>query len=69
MNVLSDFIDRVERQFPASIENEELNALLTTIINQEEEIKKLKKEVETAKIKAVTKKSRVVVNETTLHNV
>jgi alpha-amylase len=45
MNVLSDFIDRVERQFPSGIENEELNALLTTILNQEEEIKKLKKEI------------------------
>ncbi|MGN0230685.1 MAG: glycoside hydrolase family 57 protein, partial [Muribaculaceae bacterium] len=31
MNVLSDFIVRVEEQYPLSIENEELNALLTTI--------------------------------------
>lgn len=46
MNVLSDFINRVQSQFPATIENEELNALLTTILNQEEEIRKLKKELE-----------------------
>lgn len=31
MNVLADFIVRVEEQFPLTIENEELNALLTTI--------------------------------------
>lgn len=46
MNVLSDFIVRVEEQYPLSIENEELNALLTTIRNQESEIETLNKEVE-----------------------
>jgi alpha-amylase len=45
MNVLSDFICRVKAQYPDEIENEELNALLTTILNQEEEIKRLKKDV------------------------
>lgn len=45
MNVLSDFIVRVEEQYPLSIENEELNALLTTIRNQEQEIETLNKEV------------------------
>ncbi len=45
MNVLSDFIVRVEEQYPLSIENEELNALLTTIRNQEREIDTLNKEV------------------------
>lgn len=45
MNVLSDFLVRVEEQFPASIENEELNALLTTIRNQAHEIEELNKEV------------------------
>lgn len=45
MNVLSDFIVRVEEQYPLSIENEELNALLTTIRNQEREIETLNKEV------------------------
>ncbi len=34
MNVLADFIVRVEEQYPMSIENEELSALLTTIRNQ-----------------------------------
>ncbi len=45
MNVLSDFITRVNAQFPTSIENEELNALLTTINNQENEIARLEKEL------------------------
>ncbi len=45
MNVLSDFIVRVEEQYPLSIENEELNALLTTIRNQASEIELLNKEV------------------------
>ena len=50
MNILSDFLQRVDEQYPTSIENEELNALLKTINNQgsrivelETEIKKLKK--------------------------
>ncbi len=46
MNVLSDFIVRVEEQYPLSIENEELNALITTIRNQATEIGDLKREVE-----------------------
>ena len=41
MNVLSDFMDRVNAQYPSSIENEELNALLKTISNQEKEIASL----------------------------
>lgn len=45
MNVLADFIVRVEEQYPLSIDNEELNALLTTIRNQESEIETLNKEV------------------------
>lgn len=45
MNVLADFIVRVEDQYPMEIENEELNALLTTIRNQEREISTLNKEV------------------------
>lgn len=44
MNVLADFIVRVEEQYPMSIENEELNALLTTIRNQSTEIETLTKE-------------------------
>ena len=49
MTVLSDFILRVEAQFPSSIENEELNSLLTTIQNQGDEITRLKKELEAAR--------------------
>jgi alpha-amylase len=45
MNALADFIVRVEDQYPMEIENEELNALLTTIRNQEREIAELNKEL------------------------
>ena len=45
MNVLSDFIVRVEEQYPLSIENEELNSLLTTIKNQSKEIEQLNREI------------------------
>lgn len=41
MNILSDFLQTVEEQYPTTIENEELNALLKTIRNQEEEIQQL----------------------------
>ncbi|MDD2436904.1 MAG: glycoside hydrolase family 57 protein [Massilibacteroides sp.] len=51
MNVLSDFIVRVTALFPASIENEELNSLLTTIRNQGLEIEQLRKELALAKKK------------------
>lgn len=47
MNVLSDFIERVKAQYPDSVENEELNALLLTINNQAIEIKKLQAELKT----------------------
>ena len=57
MNVLSDFIIRVNAEFPESIENEELNALLSTIKNQGEEIEQLQKELDKYKKKAnATKK-------------
>ncbi|MBO4814734.1 MAG: glycoside hydrolase family 57 protein [Muribaculaceae bacterium] len=46
MNVLSDFMIRVREQFPENIENEELNSLLLTIRNQENEIEQLNREVE-----------------------
>ena len=54
MNVLSDFIIRVESQFPESIDNEELNALLLTIRNQETEIEALNREVEMLRNNIVT---------------
>lgn len=47
MNVLGDFIVRVEEQYPLSIENEELNSLLLTIRNQATEIETLNREVAT----------------------
>ena len=50
MNVLSDFLQSVEEQYPTTIENEELNELLKTIRNQEEEIQELQ-----AKLKKVKK--------------
>lgn len=57
MNVLSDFIVRVNAEFPESIENEELNALLSTIKNQGEEIEHLQKELDKCKKKATKKKA------------
>lgn len=50
MNVLSDFIVRVEEQYPLSIENEELNSLLTTIRNQAREIEMLNKQINTLRL-------------------
>ncbi|MDR2119543.1 MAG: glycoside hydrolase family 57 protein [Tannerella sp.] len=46
MNVLSDFILRVEAQYPSSVDNEELHSLLTMIKNQSEEIEMLKRRLE-----------------------
>ncbi|HBX44356.1 glycoside hydrolase family 57 protein [Limibacterium fermenti] len=45
MNVLSDFIGRIKAQYPDTVDNEELNSLLTTIRNQEIEIKRLELEL------------------------
>lgn len=45
MNVLADFLVRVEEQYPENIDNEELNSLLLTIRNQSQEIEELNKEV------------------------
>ena len=56
MNVLSDFIGRVKAEFPETIENEELNSLLSTIKNQGEEIESLHKELDKLKKKSTTKK-------------
>ncbi|MDD6211322.1 MAG: glycoside hydrolase family 57 protein [Bacteroidales bacterium] len=61
MNVLSDFMERVEAQYPSSIENEELNALLATIRNQGLELEQMKKEVAMLRKKKApaTKKTQV----------
>jgi alpha-amylase len=45
MNILGDFMKRVESLYPVDMDNEELNSLLTTIKNQGEEIAGLEKEV------------------------
>ena len=45
MNVLADFMVRVNEQYPEEIGNEELNSLLLTIRNQSQEIETLNKEV------------------------
>ena len=45
MNVLADFLMRVEEEFPSQVDNEELNALLMTISNQGAEIEALNKEL------------------------
>ncbi|WP_455672472.1 glycoside hydrolase family 57 protein [Phocaeicola sp.] len=46
MNILGDFISRVNALYPVDMDNEELNSLLTTIKNQGEELVTLNKEVE-----------------------
>jgi alpha-amylase len=51
MNILSDFLLRVEAEYPTSIENEELNELLKTINDQEKVIEKLEKEIKSLKKK------------------
>ena len=45
MNILGDFIARVDSLYP-DIENEELDPLLTTIKNQEEELERKDRELE-----------------------
>ena len=45
MNILADFIERVNSQFPDDVDNEELNELLKTIRDQEEMIANLQKEL------------------------
>jgi len=57
MNVLADFLVRVDDQYPTSIENEELNELLKTINQQEKEIETL--EIEIQKLK--TKKTKTAI--------
>lgn len=45
MNILGDFINRVNNLYPEEIDNDELNSLLTTIRNQGEEIEMKEKEI------------------------
>ncbi len=45
MNILGDFINRVNSLYPEDIDNDELNGLLTTIKNQGDEISMKEKEI------------------------
>ena len=45
MNILGDFMNRVNSLYPEEIDNDELDALLTTIKNQGDEIEKKDKEI------------------------
>jgi alpha-amylase len=49
MNILADFLERVDAQYPTTIENEELNELLKTINHQEKEIESLESEIKRLK--------------------
>ena len=46
MNILGDFLGRVNAMYPVDMDNEELGSLLTTIKNQGEELTQLTEEVE-----------------------
>lgn len=61
MNVLADFLVRVEEQYPESIDNEELNSLLLTIRNQADEINSLNKEVKTLRANILNDDTLMVV--------
>ena len=45
MNILGDFINRVNDLYPADVDNDQLESLLTTIKNQDEEIETKDKEI------------------------
>ena len=51
MNILGDFINRVNALYPEEIDNEQLNSLLTTIKNQGDEIEMKDIEIERLKTK------------------
>ena len=61
MNILGDFINRVNALYPAEIDNEELNSLLTTIRNQGDEIEMKDKEI--TRLKARLEKLEPAVKE------
>ena len=61
MNILGDFINRVNALYPQEIENDELNALLTTIRNQGDEIEM--KDAEITRLKARLEKYEPAVEE------
>ena len=45
MNILGDFITRVNDLYPADVDNDQLEGLLTTIKNQDEELEMKDKEI------------------------
>lgn len=55
MNILGDFINRVNALYPSDIDNEQLNSLLTTIKNEDDEIEMKDKEI--ARLKAKLQKT------------
>ena len=63
MNILGDFMSRVNSLYPEEIDNDELNALLTTIKNQGDEIAMKEKEIlrlqtKLAKVEAEAEKKK-----------
>ena len=69
MNILGDFISRVNSLYPDSIDNDELSSLLTTIKNQDEEIDMKNKEIvrlqtKIEKIEAAEEKLRAKLEKT-----
>jgi len=56
MNILGDFLQRVNWALPLEIDTEELNAFQTTISNQDKKIQSLEKQV--ARLKAATGKPK-----------
>ena len=56
MNILGDFLQRVNWALPQEIDTEELNAFQTTISNQDKKIQALEKQV--ARLKAAADKSK-----------
>ncbi len=58
MNVLADFLERVDEQYPTTIDHEELNELLKAINHQEKEIETLEGELK--KLRARKAKDPVV---------
>lgn len=69
MNILGDFIARVNSLYPESVDNDELASLLTTIKNQDEEIEMKNKEItrlqtKIEKIEAAEEKFRAKLEKT-----
>lgn len=59
MNVLSDLKERIDAEFPSTIDNEELNSLFTMIHNQADEIALLENQIKELTQKTTTAKKKV----------